>query len=98
MKLQRIGIASAAKLGGVIYCAMGLVFGALFSLFSVIGAAASSVAGESGAWGLLFGVGAIVVLPIFYGAIGFIGMAIGAWIYNLAAGWIGGLELELSDG
>jgi len=41
------------------------------------------------------GAAAIIILPIMYGIFGFIGGAIGAWIYNLVAGWIGGIEIEL---
>jgi hypothetical protein len=41
-------------------------------------------------------VGAIVILPIFYGIIGGVFGALGAVIYNLAAGWVGGLEIDIS--
>ena len=48
------------------------------------------------------GVGAIVIgliimiaVPIFYGILGFIGGVIGALVYNLAAGVVGGLKFEL---
>lgn len=95
MRLQRIAPFSAAKLGAVIYGAFGLIFGAIFSLASVIGAAASTLGGVEGTWSLLFGVGAVIVLPIFYGGVGFLAMALGALIYNLAASWVGGLELDL---
>jgi uncharacterized membrane protein len=56
------------------------------------------MAGDSDApafMGALFGVGAIVFLPIMYGAIGACAGAIGAAIYNLVAGAVGGLELDL---
>jgi len=33
---------------------------------------------------------------LLYGIFGGIGAAIGAFIYNLAAGWIGGLEIDIS--
>ena len=38
-----------------------------------------------------------VVFPIIYGVLGFIFGAIAAFIYNLVAGWTGGIELTLSD-
>jgi hypothetical protein len=34
-------------------------------------------------------------LPIFYGAMGFILGVIGAFIYNLIARWVGGIEVEV---
>ena len=42
---------------------------------------------------LLFGVGAIVLLPLFYGLMGFIGGALGAFFFNLAARAFGGIEM-----
>jgi len=39
---------------------------------------------------------AIIIFPILYGILGGIGGAIGAAIYNLAAGWVGGLEVDIS--
>ena len=41
------------------------------------------------------GLGAIVILPIFYGGLGFIVAVIASALYNLAAGWVGGIEIEL---
>jgi hypothetical protein len=43
---------------------------------------------------MLTGVGAIVVLPICYGIFGFIGTLIMAWLFNVAAGMVGGVEIE----
>jgi hypothetical protein len=43
----------------------------------------------------VFGVGAVFLLPIVYGIMGFLGGVITAVIYNLAAGAVGGLEVEL---
>jgi hypothetical protein len=42
------------------------------------------------------GLGAIVFFPICYGLIGGVFAAIGALIYNLVAGWVGGLEVDIS--
>ena len=48
------------------------------------------------AWlGLLFGVGSIIFMPLFYGLFGFICTLVMAWLYNVVASRIGGLELEL---
>ena len=42
----------------------------------------------------LFGTLAIVTLPIFNGVMGAIMSALSAVFYNLAAMWVGGLEVE----
>lgn len=43
---------------------------------------------------LMFGLGMMIVAPFFYAAMGFVTGVVGAWLYNLVAGWIGGFELE----
>jgi hypothetical protein len=37
----------------------------------------------------------MISLPVFYGILGFIGGMIGALVYNLAAGIVGGIRFEL---
>jgi len=37
----------------------------------------------------------LIFLPIMYGVIGFIAGAIGAALYNLVAGVVGGIEIEV---
>ena len=96
MVLKNVGVFSAAKIGGLLYGLIGLLFGFLFSLFSIVGAAFGIMQGEESAiFGLLFGIGAIVFLPIFYGGMGFVFAALTAWLYNLISGLVGGLELEI---
>ena len=94
MVVNRIGAFSLAKLAGTLYAILGLVFGALFSLIAMAGAMASG--GDNGMFGALFGVGAIIVLPILYGCIGFVASLIGALLYNLLAGMVGGVELDVT--
>jgi transmembrane protein DUF3566 len=99
--LKRIGPGSAFKVGLVTYAILGLVIGACIAFFSMIAGSLGGLAGsESGAGaralGLGMGLGAIIIVPIAYGILGGIGAAIGAFIYNLAAGWIGGLEVDIS--
>lgn len=36
--------------------------------------------------------------PLLYGLAGFVFAAIGCAIYNLVAGWTGGIEIELAAG
>lgn len=96
MVLKKIGILSIGKIAACIYGAMGLIFGAILSLVSIVGAGIGAASGEQEAFfGALFGVGAIIVLPIFYGLIGAIAAMIGSAIYNLAASVVGGIEIEL---
>ena len=93
MELKRVGVLSCAKVLGLLYAATGLIFGAFFSLISILGATVGPDRGRASS--MLFGVGAIIIVPIFYGIIAFIGGAIAAALYNLVARSVGGLELEL---
>lgn len=94
MVLRRIDPISAGKISGAIYVIMGLIVGAIFSLISLLGVAAAGTR-DAGMLGALFGVGAIVIFPLFYGVLGFIVTVISAAIYNLVAGWVGGVVVEL---
>lgn len=94
MVVKRIGPLSFAKISGMLYGLMGLIFGAFISLFSVVGGAFAPDK-DAGVAGLIFGAAAIVILPIFYGFLGFVMSLIGAAFYNLVAGWVGGVELDV---
>lgn len=98
MILRRIGAVSLGKVFGILYALLGLVIGALFALLSLVGAGIGAAASGDEAWlGAFFGVGAIIILPIFYGVIGFIGGLLTGLFYNLAAGIVGGVQVELES-
>ena len=92
--IKRIGPGSAFKVGLVVYGVLGLVAGVFCGLVSLAGTpyARQAHLPIGGAWVGL----AVIVCPIAYGIIGGIAAVIGALIYNLAAGWVGGLEVEIS--
>lgn len=94
MELKSIGPLSCAKVAGILYAVFGLLFGALFSLMAMLGASLGN--GEEAVPGFLMGIGAIVILPIFYGVMGAISGLVGAFIYNLIARTAGGIKLEIS--
>jgi len=99
MVIRKVGAMSLGKVLGVLYALLGLLVGAIVSLVSMVGAAIWTHGGESpGAFlGVFFGVAAIVALPLFYDAMGFIGGLISATLYNVVVGFTGGLELELTE-
>jgi hypothetical protein len=92
MVITRINPMSAARIAGVLYAFMGLCFGFLFSAMSILGAGPGGEAGAIGAFAL--GTAAVFLMPIFYGLFGFVGTLIGAVIYNVLAGALGGIEIE----
>jgi hypothetical protein len=99
MVIRRVDPISVGKIAGALYALIGLLVGALFSLIAMAGASMGGGLGEGAPFvGMLFGVGAIIVLPIFYGVVGFICTTIAAALYNLIAGIVGGVRIEVEQG
>ena len=83
---------------GVLYAALGLLFVPFFAVAAIFGAFAEHAAqGRSGSAAIAGGLFLVMSLmfPIFYGAMGFIFGVVTAAIYNLVAGWIDCLEVEV---
>ena len=91
MELKKIGVGSAAKVGGIIAAVMGLIIGIFVALFSMM------IPGSGSELPFFSGFAAIIVLPIIYGIIGFIAYAIIAALYNFVVKFTGGVILEFSD-
>ena len=85
-QIRRFGIGQTAKVVAVLYALMGLVFIPFFLLAAMFSPKESPF---SPAFALL--------LPILYGVLGFIFTAIACAIYNLVAGLVGGIEVELDN-
>ena len=101
MTIRRFGVLSVAKIYGLLMFIFGLVFGILYGLFLIIFGAAMSALGTGrdattgGVSTVVIGIVLMIGIPIMYGVMGFIMGAIGALIYNMAAGLIGGVKFEL---
>ncbi len=99
MRLTRVGVFSAGKLTGLLYTLFGLIFGACFAVISMVGGTFG--AADADATGLAtfmgFGVAAILLLPILYGLLGFLGGMLTAALYNLVSGLAGGLEVDITQ-
>lgn len=104
MIVKRIGAWSLAKISGLVYGGMGLIFAAIVGLLSLLGTVMVYDVGVDQSWGAvgaLFDklptVGAVLLMPLFYGLMGLVFGAITALIYNLMARLVGGLRLELES-
>ncbi len=94
MVLTRIEPMSMAKIYAVIGAFYGLLIGVPFAcIASMVGSQLSQFSDGGAAVGGL-GLAAIIIYPIGGALCGFIGGLIGALIYNLVAGWVGGIEIE----
>ncbi|HEX9216556.1 MAG: hypothetical protein DMD65_12990 [Gemmatimonadetes bacterium] len=85
-RLSRFSIGQTAKVLGVLYLLMGLIFLPFFFI------AAALSPKQTG-----FGVGFALVLPVLYGIIGFVCTAIGCALYNFVARLVGGIEIQLDS-
>jgi hypothetical protein len=93
--LKRISPASAFKVGLVAYGIVGLILGVFCSLIALAAPVFARHAHPMFV-GRFVGVFAVIVCPIVYGIFGGIAAVIGAAIYNLAAVWVGGLEVDIT--
>ncbi len=92
--VKSVGVMSVAKIMGLVYGCLGLIFVPFFLIAGLAGSFASHDKSSfpfAGAIGITFAIFA----PLLYGGMGFVFGAIGALIYNLVAKWVGGFELEL---
>lgn len=97
MVINRVGPLSIAKLAGMLYVILGLIFGAIISLIALAGGmAAQSDEPGAAAMGAIFGAGAVIVLPVIYGGMGFVMTLLMAALYNVTARIVGGVEIDVS--
>ena len=91
-RIKSVGVLSCAKILGILYGCMGLLF-IPFLLIAGLASMATQQANSAigGVAMLAFG----ILAPVIYGAMGFVFGALGAWIYNLIAHWLGGIEIQL---
>jgi hypothetical protein len=66
----------------------------VFSLIAVAGGFGANTAEGAGVAAMV-GVGSVIAFPIFYGGLGFVASLVGAWLYNVLAGMVGGIEVDL---
>ena len=85
-QIRRFGVLQTAKVIGALYALIGLV---LVPVILVISMVAPNKEG--------FGPGFALALPVLYGVLGFIFAALSCAIYNLVAGFVGGIEVELGE-
>lgn len=96
MVIKHIDVFSAGKMMGIIMAAFGLFAGLIFFAFgSIFGAALGSALGQDGGgMAMVGGFMGIIIMPILYGIFGFIAGVIQSFIYNIAAGFVGGIRIE----
>jgi hypothetical protein len=103
--IRRVGIGSAFKVSAVLTALFWAIFGLLFLLFPTLlvgQLTTGSTSGFSSSQDFADVAGGSLILVYFcgiaiYAVIGGLIGALYAFLYNLVAGWVGGLEVELSS-
>lgn len=80
---------SVAKMLGATNAVMGFVVGCFLLILALF-----SQAQETNVMPIVFGIGAPIVMPIFYGVMGYVMGFVMAWVYNFVAKRVGGIEIE----
>jgi hypothetical protein len=94
--LKSIEPVQSGKVSAAIYGLMSLIFVPFFALFPMIAIFTPKTA-DSPPLLVLAGIGIAMAIgmPILYAVMGFIIGVIGAWLYNVIANWIGGIQVEV---
>jgi len=105
-ELKRVGILSVFKICFVIGLVLGLVIGviyaAIFGIIAMLGMSSGmemeniGIAG-AGIFIFVIAIVGIIFLALFYGIISGVFGALYAFIYNLTAKHIGGIEMEFTE-
>jgi len=91
-RVKRIAPLQLGKMLALLYGIMGLIFCPIFLIMSLV---ASHAPSPQRVGMMAFGTGFALMLPFLYAAMGFIGGVVSAFIYNIIAKWIGGIEVEV---
>lgn len=88
-RINRFGIQQTSKVAGVVYFVVGILIIPFFFLAMMAPAKPGAEANRP------ISLVVVVLLPFFYGIIGYLTTALGLWIYNAVAKRIGGVELDI---
>ncbi len=91
VRIQRFNVVKTATVAAVIYMVVTAIFVVPFLALFLFSAAFASATGAQVVSGIAFG----LVLILAYGLLGWIFTAIACAIYNIVAGWIGGIEVRV---
>ncbi|MGQ0541667.1 MAG: hypothetical protein ACT4O9_07445 [Blastocatellia bacterium] len=103
LRIKKLGILSVAKIYAVMSFVISLLiaipYGLVIIIISLTGAAGANreMALLAGGGGIIAGIAVMIILPIMYAIIGFIAGVIGALVYNIFAGIVGGIEIEVEN-
>lgn len=92
--VNKLGVLSVAKLSALFFGLIGLVRGIAYAIAYKTEPASVTYA-FAGNPTFTFGYWAILVFPIIHAALYFVLGALSAWLYNIFARWLGGVDVDL---
>jgi hypothetical protein len=95
VRIRRFNVVKTATVVALMYMVIVAIFAIpFFLLFAIAGVSVNG--GPTQSTGLVAGGIVFAVLAVlFYGLLGWVFTAIACLIYNLVAGWVGGIEVEV---
>ena len=94
LTFNRIDPVSAGKVFGVLHLVYGVFIGFIYAMMGLVMAAGG---GNNAGMGLAIAAASLTILPLILGIFGFLAGMVLALFYNLTAGYIGGLVVEVED-
>ncbi|KQC04522.1 MAG: hypothetical protein APR53_10120 [Methanoculleus sp. SDB] len=96
-EIVHLGVFSVAKVSAAIMMVIGLILGIIFLLLMILGGAVAGSFGIPGMAATTAGIIAIFAGTIGAAVGGFVYGAIAAFLFNVATGWFGGVEVEFRE-
>jgi hypothetical protein len=95
-RIRRFDVMQMATTLGALYFFLGIIIALCMWLFmGAIRGMTGGMGGNAGTGMMGGGIAMVVIAPLIYGVIGVIFGAITALLYNLVAGWTGGIGMDL---
>lgn len=83
-QIVKVSVTQSAKVLAVLYMVMSIPIFVVMAAFGLLG----------GGGVAMF---AAILAPLIYGILAFLGSGLCAWLYNMVAGMVGGLECSTKD-
>jgi hypothetical protein len=103
LRIRKLGVLSVAKMYAAIMLVISLLisipYGLIVIIYSLFGAGMlqGNTALAVGGGGVVLGIAIMIGIPIMYSLMGFVGGAIGAFLYNIFSSFVGGIEVEVES-
>lgn len=83
-QIVKVSVTQSAKVLAVLYMVMSIPIVVVLAAIGMLGGGGSALL-------------AVVLTPLIYGVVAFLGAGLAAWLYNVVANWVGGLEYSTKD-